>query len=163
MLTSLFLGQKSDLLSILLGWEILHIYPYYFEEERLLRQTKLIMILVIGSVKCESKLLTKQRDSGFVSYFPDVHTIGNECDPSIPLMGYQDEKHTPPSINIFVLQQVNIKSCPRYVRTLHTQVSNPETVYFIRNLLLHRGIENLLSPEKIHTESFLTFWRREWG
>ena len=25
------------------------------------------------------------------------------------------------------------------------------------------GPENLLIPEKIHIESFLTFWRREWG
>ena len=146
-----------------MGNIILHVCLYYFEEERLLRQTKLIMILVIGSVKCERKLLTKQRVSGFVTYFPDVHTIGNECDSIIPLMEYQDEKHTPASINILVLQQVNIKSCPRYVRTLHTQVSDPETVYFIRNLLCHNGNENLFSPEKIHNESFLTFWRREWG
>ena len=61
-----------------MGNIILHVCLYYFEEERLLRQTKLIMILVIGSVKCERKLLTKQRVSGFVSYFPDVHTITND-------------------------------------------------------------------------------------
>ena len=74
-------------------------------------------------------------------------------------MGYQDENHTPPTINIFVLQQVNIKS------NRVPDMSEPFTrMYPTRKLYTYQnGPENLLIPEKIHIESFLTFWRREWG